>query len=277
MKTSIFILFVFFGPFGLLCQIADNPFSPRTKRFEENLIANKVKKETMFVHKVKSNGKVRRKGTLRNETIYNIQGKSLRSSTYFPDMTLINISEYDENGNFIKLVSYDGSGKVRTYFINELDENGKLLRTIYFKPDGTMSSVKEENKKTEGKFTINYNNKGEVISKTENTYDSLQRLYISRLLSPTDELKYENKFLMNGNSQVIELRVIDNIQNKKFIEKYTYDEHGNIIELIKTDNDGNPISKFENQYNSKNLKIESTWFEPIKTKKQVSRYIYEFY
>jgi len=231
----------------------------------------------MFVHKVKSNGKVRRKGTLRNETIYNIQGKSLRSSTYFPDMTLINISEYDENGNFIKLVSYDGSGKVRTYFINELDENGKLLRTIYFKPDGTMSSVKEENKKTEGKFTINYNNKGEVISKTENTYDSLQRLYISRLLSPTDELKYENKFLMNGNSQVIELRVIDNIQNKKFIEKYTYDEHGNIIELIKTDNDGNPISKFENQYNSKNLKIESTWFEPIKTKKQVSRYIYEFY
>lgn len=261
---------------GVNAQTIIDPWLIVNKYAQEKRIKNKVKKESIYIYEAEENGNLPEKGKLRSEITYNLQGKTLVSISYFPDMTIKNSYEYDQNGNTIKMTSYDGSNNIREILAWEYDEKGNQLRTKYYSPDGKLKSTKENNEKKEGNFNINYNTKGEISSKTEQLYDSIEKISIDRLLTPKGKLEYENKYYLNDKLRVKEWRVIDNVQNKKFIVKYIYDENGNEIESIKTDFKSNQIEKTTHKYDQNSLEIEKVIESQGKTKK-VFKYQYEYF
>ncbi|QIH35531.1 hypothetical protein G6053_22800 [Sphingobacterium sp. DR205] len=171
-------------------------------------------------------------------------------------MTLKNAYEYDQFGNSIKMIAYIEPNQVTEILGWEYDENGHQLRTKYYNPDRAVKRINKNAGKKEGNVKIVYNSKGEITSKSESLYGSITNTHIERLLDPKGNLQYENKYILNDNSFVKEWRVIDNIQNKKFIVKYTYDSANNEIESIKTDFNNSLIEKTISNYDENNLEIE---------------------
>lgn len=245
----------------------------RNLRVKANVIVRK-----MLVYKANQDGKLPDKGDLRSIDSLNRNGESIISLTYYYGDTTKTKKEYDKNGNVVKLVSYkriNGVWEERFFIKSKYDINGELLRSEYYKPNGELLWATESILRKEGDLTIRYDTIGKIESKTEVFYDSIQRIYISRLLSTENELLVEDKYFLNDKLKVLKWEVVDNIQ--KFIERYAYDIYGNEIEKIRTDFDGNPIYKFEYTYDNKGLLIESIWYEPIEKKKQVIKYVYEYF
>lgn len=275
MKSKLLTITLLTISLQVLGQTLD-PMTLVTKRAEQNRIKAKVKVERMYVFSVDKKGKIAKKGSLRNEEFFNEFGKSTKSSTYFPDMTIINETEYDDNENEAKMISKNGVGQIRQTLVYEYDANNILSKVKYFNASGQLSSTKEPNEKKEGDYKLSYNTKGEVISKTYSKYDSLEKTYTSRLLTPENVMRYENKYWVNDKMQILEWTIIDNVQNRKSKTIFKYDNNGNEIEELKYDMSGNITDKFVSRYNEKNLLIESYWYETSDKLTQVSKYEYEF-
>lgn len=274
--SVLLIFLLIFSINEIKSQTIVDPRAIINKKAQEKLVKNKVKQESLYIYELESNGELSKKGELRSQNTYNLQGKVITNVGFFPNMPIKNVYEYDKNGNTIKMISYDGSNKIRQTLVWENDEKGNQLRTKYYNPDGKLSSTKENNNKREGNFNINYDTNGEISSKTELIYDSIERISIDRLLTPNGELRYENKYILNDKLRVKEWRVIDNVQNKKFIVKYTYDSNDNEIESIKTDFNNNQIEKITHKYNENDLEIEKI-LESLDKPKKVFKYEYEYY
>jgi YD repeat-containing protein len=261
--------------FGLLGQSFD-PFKERNDIIKQNRIKQRVKIERMYVYPVDEKGRVSKKGQLRSEEIYNESGKSIKSSSYFPNMTIINETEYNDKGLETKMTSKNGAGQIRQTLMYEYDGNDKLIKVRYYDPRGKLSTVKDIRDRSTNDGSTSFNDKGEVTAKTESKYDSAARTYTSVLLSPSGDLKYQNQYWFNELHQIVEWSVIDNVQNKRFVTKYKYDERGNEVEKHTYSIDGQPTQKFLTTYNDKNLEVENVWYEPYDKKKQISRYAYEY-
>jgi YD repeat-containing protein len=229
------------------------------------------------VYPIDEKGKVSKKGQLRSEEIYNKQGKSIKSSTHFPNMTIINETEYNDKGLETKMTSKNGAGQIRQTLMYVYDDTDKLIKVKYYDTSGNLSSVKDIQDKPTSDGTISFNDKGEITAKTQSEYDSVARKYTSVLLSPSGELKYQNKYWFNETNQIVEWSVIDNIQNKRFVTKYKYDQRGNEIEEHRYSIDGQPTQKFITTYNDKDLRVENIWYEPYGKMKQISKYEYEYH
>ena len=275
MKLRLLTIVLLTISFQVLGQTPD-PMTLGTKRAQQNRIKEKVKVERMYVFSVDKKGKVAKKGSLRSEIFFNEFGKSTKSSTYFPDMTIINETAYDDNGNEIKMISRNATGQIRQTLVYEYDANNILLKVKYFNASGQLTSIKEPNEKREGDYKLSYNTKGEVISKTYSKYDSLEKTYTSRLLTPENEMRYENKYWVNDKMQILEWTIIDNVQNRKSKTIFKYDDNGNEIEELKYDASGYITDKFISSYNERNLLTESYWYESADKLTQVSKYEYEF-
>ena len=275
MRNGLFIILslFFLDVFG---QNID-PFKEQNDRVKQNRINQGVKIVRMYVYPVDERGKVRKSGQLRSEEIYNEKGKNVKSSTYFPNMTIINETEYNDKGLETKMTSKNSADQIRQTLIYEYDDNDKLIKVKYYDTNGKLSSVKDIQDKATNDRTTSYNDKGEVAAKTESEYDSLTRTYTAVLLSPSGELKYQNKYWFNESNQIVEWSVIDNVQNKRFVTKYKYDEKGNEIEEHKYSIEGQPTQKFITSYNDKNLKVENIWYEPYDKMKQIFKYEYEYH
>jgi hypothetical protein len=275
MRTGLFIILslFFLKVFG---QNVD-PFKERNDRVKQNRINQEVKIVRMFVYPVDEKGKVSKKGQLRSEEIYNEKGKSIKSSTYFPNMTIINETEYNDKGLETKMTSKNGTGQIRQTLMYEYDDTDKLIKVKYYDTNGKLSSIKDIQDKPTSDGTTSFNDKGKVTDKTESEYDSVARTYTSVLLSPSGELKYQNKYWFNEANQIVGWSVIDNVQNKRFVTKYIYDARGNEIEEHRYSIDGQPTQKFITTYNDKNLIVENIWYEPYDKMKQISKYEYEYH
>src|SRR5688572_1040499 len=160
MKLRLLTIVLLTISFQVLGQTPD-PMTLGTKRAQQNRIKEKVKVERMYVFSVDKKGKVAKKGSLRSEIFFNEFGKSTKSSTYFPDMTIINETAYDDNGNEIKMISRNATGQIRQTLVYEYDANNILLKVKYFNASGQLTSIKEPNEKREGDYKLSYNTKGE--------------------------------------------------------------------------------------------------------------------
>lgn len=249
----------------------------KTEKAEKTRLELGVSKQQMLIYKAKSNGKLPKKGELRNESIYNENGKAIKSSSYFPDMTLVSVYEYDQQGNTTKMTSLNGIGQVRQTLVYEYDENNQLLRTKYYKPNGELNSIKENKKELVGGMNISRNENGEITSKSTFVYDSINNIYTTQLLTTNDELRYENKYTLTKDLRILEWKVTDNVQNKKYIETYKYDKQGNEIESKRTDFDGILIWWFTKKHTENDLVTESIWYDSDNKIKQISKYEYEFF
>src|SRR5690606_31416434 len=185
-------------------------------------------------------------------------------------------TEYDDKGNEVKMVSKNGAGQITQALVYQYDSNNILLKVKYYNGSGQLTSTKEQNEKMEGDYKLSYNTTGEVISKTYSKYDSLEKTYTSRLLTPANEMRYENKYWVNDKMQILEWTIIDNVQNRRSKTIFKYDDNGNEVEELKYDTSGNITDKIINRYNERNLLIESYWYEPADKLTQVSKYEYVF-
>jgi hypothetical protein len=275
MKNFLTILF-------LLTGLISNgqsfePIKKETERILQNRIAQGVYVVRMYVYPVGEDRLVSIDGKLRSEIYYNKQGNKVKSTTYLPNgSTLGNEFEYNEKGLEIKGTIKNGD-VVKEVHVYEYDENNNKIKDKAYDRNGFLIADKDIAPKSDGNGSTSHNDKGNVSEKTENKYDSVERTYTSVLLSPSGEMQYQNKYWFNDSGQVIKWSVIDNIQKRYFYTLNVYDSMGNRIEKHQYSMDDQPTEKFISTYDDKNLEIESVWYKPYDTKKQVSKYEYEFY
>lgn len=275
MKNKVFLLIIFCLALTATAQLAE-PMGVMSARIKQNRIKQKVLVTRMYVHEVNGKGEARKKGKLRSENVYDLRGNCIREGGYFQDMTIINERVFSENGRELKMVSKDGEGHVRQKLLYEYDNNDSLIRVNYYNADGRLVSSKSFEQTTNKNGSISHKPDGSVSSHSENAYDSLEHSFTSRLLTPTGELKYENKYYLDAKNQVATWTVIDNIQNKRSTRKYTYDDKGNKTEEHTYSESGEPLEKTTSTYNEKNLLVESIYFKPYTKVKEVFRYSYEY-
>ncbi len=220
-----------------------NPMDLEGTQLEKKYASLKIRGEKVIKYEVDNKGKVSKQGTFNDATLYNAQGKAIKTQVGMGDFVIINEMEYNEKGDMIKICFKDGDGNIHESAVLEFDTNRVLLRTLYYDSNGKLTKTRNPNPKV-GDCQINYGEGGKIDSKECSKYDSLSRTYISRLLSPTDSLLYENKYLLNQSNQILEWSVIDNIQMKQFITKYRYNKQGNRIEELQYDKNGNLEHKF---------------------------------
>jgi hypothetical protein len=277
MKRIVLVaLFAFFG-LHLSSQSIDNPLTIKTEKSKIIRLELGISKKRMLIYKPKPNGKLPKKGDLRSEVVYNKNGQAITNSMHFPQMSLTSKYEYNEQGNTSKMTSLNGSGQIRQTLIYEYDNKNQLLRTKYYKPNGDLNSIKENKKDLIGQVNVSRNENGEITSKSTTVYDSVNNIYTTQLLTVNDELRYENRYILTSDLRILEWKVTDNVQNKKFIETYKYDDNGNEIESKRTDFEGTLIQWFTNRYNDKGLMFESIWYDSNNRIKQISKYEYEFF
>jgi YD repeat-containing protein len=234
---------------------------------------DRVRAERIYFYSVDKKGNTKKKGQLRGEMIYDKNGRSIKNSGFWPDMTIVNETEYNDKGLEIKMISKDGSGKLRQTLVHEYDENNKLIRVNYYGPDGKLSNVKD----MASNGTTSHGTNGKAGNQSESKYDSVTRSYNSVLLSPTGKLMYRNKYWYNESGQISEWQVTDNIQNKHFVTKYVYDDAGNSVEVLEYSIDNKLVRRESKSYNDKAMVVESITFEPPGKKKMVFRYVYEYF
>jgi hypothetical protein len=252
------------------------PMRAYTKRVQENLSKEKVKMERMYIFPADKKENAKKNDSLRSEISYNEFGKPLKSTTYFPDMTIINDTEYDINGHELKMINKDGNENIKQTVIYEYNHDDSLSKVKYLNGSGELTYTKDSNEDSKSGYKLSRNTKGEVVSKTYSNYDSQKKIYISRLLKPDDEIKYENKYLLNDKMLILEWTITDNIQNRKFKTVFKYDDYGNKTEEVKYDSNGNLTDKTINVYDDKNLLSKSYWYQPADKLKQTTKYIYVF-
>lgn len=277
MRVKILIIFSLVTAIQSFGQVIDNPMTIASEKSEKKRITAKVSKLTMMIYEAKKNGKLPKEGKLRSVVNYNSDGKVTLSKSIFPDMTVQSKYEYDENGNTIKMTSLNGVGQIRQKLVYEYDDDNNLLRTKYYKPNGELRSTKENKEELIEGIKISRNTSGEITSKSISFYDSTNNIYTTQLLTPTDELRYENLYRLNDDFSIKEWKVTDNVQGKKYIQSYEYDNNGNEISETRTNFDKTLIRKFEKKYNEKGLIVESIWTDSSGKIKQVSKYTYEYF
>lgn len=268
--------------FALACSVfsqEDEPWEPTvlmSNRVGENLTKAKVKVEQMYVFEVDNQGNVAKKGKLRNETRYNRQGKNIKSSTFMHGFALVNISEYDKEGKPLRTIVLDGDGNIQQFIEYEYAWDGGFVGTHYRSPNGE-STFSRPVKKSLGDTTLIYTAAGKLDSKSISTYDSISKVYCSRLLNLDNEMMYENRYQLNEQLQILEWSVVDKYQGRQTITKFKYDSNGNKIEEVEYDKTGKVNHRFVNEYNKKNLKVKSTMFKPEGTVYQVFAYKYQYF
>jgi hypothetical protein len=252
------------------------PMSAYTKRVQENRSKAKVKEERMYIFPIDKKENAKKNDSLRSEIFFNEFGKPLKSTSYFPDMTIINETEYDLKGNELKMINKDGNGNVKQTIVYEYNHDKSLSKVKYFNASGELTSTKNSKEELENGYKLTRNTKGEVVSKTYSNYDSQKRIYISRLLKPDDEIRYENKYLLDDKMLILEWTITDNIQNRKSKTVFKYDDYGNKTDEFKYDSNGNLTDKIIYVYDDKNLLSKSYWYQPADKLKQISKYIFVF-
>lgn len=268
--------------FAFACSVfsqEDEPWEPTvlmSNRVGENLTKAKVKVEQMYVFEVDNQGNVAKKGKLRNETRYNRQGKTIKSSTYFNGYAMINISEYDKEGKPLRTIVLDGDENIQQFIEYEYAWDGSFVGTHYRSPNGE-STFSRPVKKSLGDTTLIYTAAGKLDSKSFSTYDSINKVYVSRLFNLDNEVMYENKYQLNEQLQILEWSVVDKYQGRQAITKFKYDSNGNKIEEIEYDMSGKVNHRLVNEYNKKNLEVKSTMFKPEGTVYQAFAYKYQYF
>lgn len=268
--------------FALACSAfsqEDEPWEPMvlmSNRVGENLRKAKVKVERSFVFEVDNQGNVAKKGKLRNETLYNRQGKNVKSSTYMNGFALINLNEYDRDGKPLNTIALDGEGNIQQFIEYEYAWDGSFVGTHYRSPNGE-SSFSRPAKKSLGDTTLIYTAAGKLDSKSISTYDSISKVYCSRLLNLDNQMMYENRYQLNEQLQILEWSVVDKYQGRQTITKFKYDSNGNKIEEVEYDKTGKVNHRLVNEYNQKNLEVKSTMFKPEGTVYQVFTYKYSYF
>lgn len=263
-------------PFSVAFSQTSNPFLEKNKQIEQTRIQHKVKSIRTYVHAVDAKGRTSKKGELLSEMIYNERGLGVKSTAINNGIVIIVETEYNNQNQAIKMTRAVG-GKVIQTKNYEYDTNGKLVTIKNYRPDGTLSSAEDLRGRSEDNETTTYNAKGEVSSKTEARYDSVTRIYTSRILTAEGKLRYENNYKIDEKNQISEFWMTDDTGNKKSLLKYSYDVNGNEVEQQIYTPEGSPKEKYVSIYNDKNLKIEFTHYQPVDTKTDVFRYEYTYY
>ena len=90
---------------------------------------------------------------------------ALRKTTYYREDGTIGLSrEINESGATTKFESYDESGKLELYIIDEYDENGNEIKETFY----------DKNDKITDTYTMEYDENGNMIKKTE--YDGTGKI-----------------------------------------------------------------------------------------------------
>jgi hypothetical protein len=273
MKLGIFIFLTLSG-----LRTSSQSFDPVALGYQKatlNRVKEKVKVERIYLSKPGKNEQVHKKGSLVNEIYYNEQGKITKSSNFFP-RTTITENEYDERGNQIKMVNKTKAGAIRQSLVLDYDDNDILVQVRSYDPKGKMISIKDIREKTEGDYTVSYDTKGGVISKSYKNYDPVTKTFTSKLINSDGTIRYEDIYLLSDDYLILEWSNINHMQPKRWVTKYSYDKNGNQTEELLFDAAGKLTEKKVTTYNDKNLISQKTLYKPADKPFQVFTYEYAF-
>ena len=207
----------------------------------------------------------------------------------FRDKKRINYlqSEYDENGNSVEEVKFDGYGDVIGKSVYVYDDKGHLIgeetyddsddleEKLSYERDGNGRLIKEYVHYLDGaKDTIlyKYNDDGKLVYKVLNDEDGdLEKeekieyfggFIVGEEVIEDGELVRKNKFTIDEKGNVLKAEV--KTEDEEFRLVNEYDENGNRIKQLKYDNSDKLVEKHEYKYDGNNRMIETMEENPYK-------------
>ena len=195
-----------------------------------------------------------------SEVKYNARGNAFEFNTYLNgDLTRKTIHYYDEKGNNLKSIDYDGNGaELGSSCTNYYDDKGNHLGYTMLKTDGTMhikisllyddknrkifskSEFYKEFKHQNSICTFKYDDKGNLIedtylrengaiTKTIYLYDA-RGLKIEEIEYENDILEFKKAFKYDSEERMTEDCQYDADGKIEYKNIYQYDSKGNLIE-----------------------------------------------
>ena len=161
---------------------------------------------------------------------YRLKKKTVTFSTMEKEIT-----EFDENGNAVKIIFYAADGKENGYTENKYDSKGNLKSRISYNKIGKMYK----------KETFIYDGSGRVIEHYEYGPDdelSLRTTYYYIDDVTAHETIYNPDFTVWSESDIPASEIdfqIAVFPEENSSDDYEYDDEGNLIKYVKHDNNGN--------------------------------------
>lgn len=182
-------------------------------------------------------------GLLSEMVMYSIEGKQAVKYTY----------NYDERNNLIADISYDNKGKKTAKGSYFYDINGFLIKEtheLYYDSDTSVGVTYFKNDKFGNRIEESANHSSEFSAEVSAEVDlggnqSESVVKIEQAPTELDKVTYQYEY--NDKNQIIK-DIRYGIGGTKLIHGYTYDQFGNITELISFDEDGKPAVKLVYEY-----------------------------
>ena len=175
----------------------------------------------------------------------------LAKTTEYNDGVLSSVTEYDNVGNQVSNISYNGDGSVRNRWVYEYDSAGNQVSIITYNGDGSVSGRQEYEYDSTGNQVsyVSYSEDGSVSSRWENEYDStgnrVKYIAYSGDISELEEREYD----ANGNLVKKEIHLYDEYGEKyDFVE--TIYEYKTTEESLSLSEEDQAIHHYELVYSS---------------------------
>lgn len=184
---------------------------------------------------------------------------------------LFQITEYDINGNKILEISYDDEGNVIEKYEYVYNDNNNIVSKIIFFDEEIIAE----------RIVYVRNEKEQIISEERHyesgsiefinyEYNETGKLILRKSIDEDNECEWEEFFEYDNDNLISEIR--KDYGKKVFERKIKYDEAGNVLEIIKQENNEYPIKQvfdYDNKgneiknliYNHKNILVSKSLFE----------------
>lgn len=169
---------------------------------------------------------------------------------------ILNHTEYDDNNNATKEITYHADGSIEQIFEMKYDAQGKLVEEFLYYEDNEIADHKKYERDAQGnikKELVYYND--ETFDTIEYKYDSEMNL-IEKTTVNSDGETDEKEIFEYSKGNIILHAEFDSV-NKKLSETiYLYNEAGKITELTEWDSETDKKFKTVNQYNDNGILIK---------------------
>jgi hypothetical protein len=197
--------------------------------------------------------KIRTATIKRHNYFHSEQGEELST-----EEKLVSYTEFNEKGNIIKEIKYNGNGEVEEKYAIVYDANDNLAEEVFFIDD---NEIAEQNKYIR-------DDQGKVLKVLKHYIDGAQdtaiyqhdrdgRVVEITVTDPDGETESREVFVYNHDRMV--LKELFEYDEPVLKETFAYDDKGNLVENTRLEKD-KKLVRYLNEYNDKGKLIKSLTF-----------------
>jgi len=182
---------------------------------------------------------------------------------------LVRIEYYNEKGFLIQYIKYDLDGSLYETTHLQKNDQGTLLSGVSLDVYGDTSRYWITNLNKEGRIVRQqtFNGEGDLMYTQSSSYDDLG----NEIVRKWDDLEY--RFTYNTKGQVVKEISNSTRSGYNYIQRFRYDDEGNLIEAHQLKSDGTWTNSLA-EYDTYNNQIQTVEYNAIG--EQISRTSYDY-